>query len=562
VLEKSARVLVVALSVLALTIRVVVALNSGIWADEGFFLLVVNIPAWSDMLAFLRLHESHPPLFYALVRVWIAITGNRDTTVLLFPVAIGTLVVPGIYHMGRSFFSERVGLLAAALVTVSPILTEQSAQLRPYGLLPLLALASCYFMIIALERGGLRPWGAYVFSTLLLLYTHNWGWVVVVGQQAGAGIAMSHFNTGRFRFGLRGWGVALVAIGVGYLPWATALLYQVRHAGHGGIPIDGLSSAVELTLFALFTALQTAFPTRYFLSLVSFVAALIAATAAVYAEFKVRRARIPSSESDAGTRPGGSASSEHSRAIVLGSITLCTFVTATILSPVSNLLLPRCLATLMPVGLLLVAYWFNGQILDRNSRGLSAPLAAGVFVLLLTNSIVELYALTVTPRSNAREVAAAITTNVERSDVMILIPEWYAASFNHYFNARIEQIDFPHENRSGLVDFSNVWARTVDPLSLRFLNRITMARREGRRIWLVTSRDYEKSVSVSQLAEAYRYHYPRPVSMVRVREIREIIETQYGAPDTSFMTRGRRPLYDDLRPYLFIPRPSVRSPSG
>ena len=62
-----------------LAVRVFRANGSGLWRDEGLFVFVVDHPTWGGMLDFLRFHESHPPLFYVLMRIWRSMFGTSLT---------------------------------------------------------------------------------------------------------------------------------------------------------------------------------------------------------------------------------------------------------------------------------------------------------------------------------------------------------------------------------------------------------------------------------------------------------------------------------------------------
>ena len=241
-------VVLAALCALAGVLRAAVAYHGGIWADEGFFLLVARAPSWSSMLDFLRFHESHPPFFYALVRAWMSVTGGGDTMALLLCVLIGVAIVPATYLVGRAFFCPRAGLIAAGLAALSPPLIEHSAQLRPYGVMPLLALISCAALVTSLVAGGERRWSVYAISTLLLLYTHNWSWLVAFGQLVAViSLLISGIGLDRRRV-VREWTLCWIAIAVAYLPWLPAFLFQVRHAGHGPIVVESFAQWTQLTL--------------------------------------------------------------------------------------------------------------------------------------------------------------------------------------------------------------------------------------------------------------------------------------------------------------------------
>src|SRR5690349_7653990 len=98
-----------ALFLLAAVVRARLTYDGGIWADEGLVFNIVNIPSWKDMISFIGNHESHPPLFYVLVRAWRAIVGAADGATLALPAILGALIVPASFFVGRQLYSARVG---------------------------------------------------------------------------------------------------------------------------------------------------------------------------------------------------------------------------------------------------------------------------------------------------------------------------------------------------------------------------------------------------------------------------------------------------------------------
>ena len=158
------------------------------------------------------------------------------------------------------------------------------------------------------------------------------------------------------------------------------------------------------------------------------------------------------------------------------------------------------------------------------------------------------------PRAIAQERARAIARKSKPDDLLILIPEWYAPSFNHYFSAPMEQVDYPHEGRAGLIDFANVWARTIDSAATGDLDsRIAEARGDGRRVWLVSAEQYLRPVTRLDVATAEQHHQPGPLAALHVQQVRKILREIYGQEDSSLVASNKRPLYDNLRAYLFTP---------
>jgi 4-amino-4-deoxy-L-arabinose transferase-like glycosyltransferase len=539
------------LFIVALAIRGFIAFNSGIWADEGSFLAVVAAPSWRAMIDFLRLHESHPPLFYALMRLWMSATGGSDFASLLLPIMIGAAIVPAVYLAGASLFSRRTGLLAATLATVSPALAEHSAQLRPYGLLPLLVLASSWSMIVAVRRRDIRSWAAYIAATVLLLYTHNWGWIVASAEQLAAIIAVAAMPRDAKQSvtvqWLTSWGVILTA----YLPWISILIYQEIHAGHSAVALHDPAATLGFVIFGFLTALQTFFlgipgGSNAFVS--GLIVALVTAAVALY-----QLQHQPAHPAGIHPLPHGIGNPKNA-ALTLLTVIVASCAIAMILSPRSNLMLPRCLTALVPLVLIVVSSWCVNLWVARASKPITAVLATALVGFLVGQAAWEVRVLTRTPRSNAREVALSIKRQLLATDLLILAPEWYSASFNHYFGDPVDQVDYPHAGRITMTDFTDTWKRASDTVALvTLIRRITLARRDARRIWLVSEREYLKSPDAAEIAFAEKYMKPATLWRARIARIRAALDAEYGAPRAVTSGVPRSPRYDDMRAWVYSP---------
>lgn len=536
-------------------IRSAIAYRGGIWADEGFFLSIVASPTWESMLGFLHYHESHPPFFYALVRLWVGMAGNGDAAVLILPIVLATMIVPLTYFVGSRTFSTRCGLLAATLCAISAPLSEHASQARPYGLLALLVLASCHALARSIADGGAKWWSAYIGSTTLLLYTHNWSWLIAFGQVVAVCAiawdgALVRDRKVVFRFGL-----ALSSVGLLYLPWLDTFLYQVKHAGHGPEPSSGLIEFMERTVVQIPLALKVilvgSVSDRYRALPIAAVL-LISVLTALRASALLRRVW--------GRSPSDRLTPHALIAKRLFMIVPCTAIFVAIaFSPVTNLFLPRCLSVLTPPALILVAAWTEESI----SRGGEASaqrsqLATIAMALLIIGSLFSIAYLVRTPRSNAREVAETLKRHVLPSDLVIVAPEWYSTEFNHYFNNNVEQIDFPSPSRVSRVDFSDVFARVSNQRPIEDLKlRIEAARAAGRRVWFVSGRNYVRPVMGYEIADATRHRKWWMFSAIRVFQIRSELEKHYGNPDTTFFLHEFSPRYDELLPFLYRTNPET-----
>ena len=464
-------------------------------------------------------------------------------------VILSTLLVPLVYRVCRSLFNARAAIGVAALVALSPSLSEHASQIRPYGLLAILVVLACYHLVRAIDDDGWRHWMRFALAGTLMLYTHNWTWLVFGGALLAAFIAIVRSAPTRRRRLFAQLGLSAAVILFLFLPWMSSLIFQAGHAGHTGLGLMTISDRLGFLLFAIVSIPDYLLLGTYPRDAMRLVLIACGVAAAAVPGIVLSK-RTPGSL----TSPRESGNAAGPRAIQVMLITSgCAVAGAAVLSPWSTLFIERCVAIVTPLVLIAVA-----ALLDRmvaKSAGIPrASLGIGLFVFLLALEAANDVALAPTARSNARAVAAEIRASMRDDDLLIVAPEWFAPSFNHYFPPSIEQKDHPFDGRSGPVDFSSERRRTLDPAATQRLeNAISAARANGRRVWLVSERKYLRYADdvlpkLSSQAERERY-----APVMRAKEARDLLSHAYGQPDTSHFVHGRVSRYEELLPFLFAP---------
>lgn len=538
-------ILVVAISVAAV-FRSVVAYNGSLWADEGSFLNAITAPTWREMIQFLRLHESHPPLFYLLMRAWSHFMNGNDTWLMVVPIVLAVAIVPVIYAVGRSLFGEGVGLIAAVLAAVSPQLTEHSAQIRPYGLLYIAALTSAASFAMCLTSGTRKAWILFVVATTTMLYTHNWAWMILAGEGMAGLYVMRHSSSGERNQLVRKASIALLAVFALYAAWFPSFVFQSRHAGHGSVPIERFSEYVGFILLSIFRTLEATVIGR--LSDKQFVAlgGLVAAALAVAA---VSVFYHPQSD----PRPNGSKTAfafARARAAILLRIALFSLGAALLVSPFNNVILPRGVVTVTPILLLPAAWWIKTLMWHRASRD-AARIGAIVCCFAVVAAFVETASLIKRPRSNVGQIADLVRRGAHADDLLIVAPEWFAASFDHYFPPSIEQIDYPYEGRSAMIDFTDIWENRIrSTAAKRIEEKIRKAHAANRRVWFVFERRYMRNFTPDEMDRAYRHKQPGAISVRDVRRIRATLDSTYGPPRI-FEANEPLPINDEMIAHLY-----------
>jgi mannosyltransferase len=176
--------------------------TNGLWIDEAFSIWMGRQPV-SEMLVWLVRIDQHPPLYYLLLHIWMRL-GDGEATVRALSALCSTLTIPVIYLLGRRLAGQKVGLLTALILAVSPFHVHFAQEARMYALLALdaslamLALARLLTdpqaATLALGQqfvgfwrtwrtGDHRPslrttrtdlaWLAYIVFTSATLLTHN-----------------------------------------------------------------------------------------------------------------------------------------------------------------------------------------------------------------------------------------------------------------------------------------------------------------------------------------------------------------------------------------------------
>lgn len=165
---------------LAVLLRFLHLTEDSFWFDEGVSIRIARL----DLLELGRASagDTHPPLYYMLLHIWMALFGDSELAIRSLSAIIGVFVVFVVFLLGRALVGVAVGLAAALFTAVSPLQIEFSQEARNYSLLCLLAGLSFLALLKVLDQPSTRSSIAYVVFTAGLLYTHVWGLFILLAQ--------------------------------------------------------------------------------------------------------------------------------------------------------------------------------------------------------------------------------------------------------------------------------------------------------------------------------------------------------------------------------------------
>jgi hypothetical protein len=208
-----------------------------LWFDEIFSVQAAR-HTWGGLWSFAAADLIHPPLFYALLKLWASSGGDSLLWLRLFPALTSLLALAPFFLLARELRLARAETNAALLLMAANCyLIKYAQELRMYSLLLLLALASLWLFARLLNSEPSSPklsaapklFLALGFVNLLLVYTHYYGWLVVACEAA--------FLLFKDRRRLPRFLLAVAALALLFAPWVAAC---VRASGEGG----GLSQNV------------------------------------------------------------------------------------------------------------------------------------------------------------------------------------------------------------------------------------------------------------------------------------------------------------------------------
>jgi mannosyltransferase len=212
-----------AITTIAAALRVRGLTREGLWLDEAFSARLAA-GTLADLFR-ATAADVHPPLYYLVLKAWVTLLGPAEWSVRMPSVLIGIGTVVAVYRLGSLLFDRGTGLLAALLVALSVHHVHYAQEARMYALLALLSVLSMHALVRWRLANGRHGAAAYVVATALLLYTHVYGFFVLLAQHAFVAAAIA--RGGQRRPTARAWLRTQAVVLLLFTPWAVVTATQV-----------------------------------------------------------------------------------------------------------------------------------------------------------------------------------------------------------------------------------------------------------------------------------------------------------------------------------------------
>jgi len=228
---------------LAFALRLALLGRNSLWYDEAHTAWTSAMP-WGRLFEVVRAVDTHPPLYYALIKLWTAVAGVSETALRVPSACFGTASVVLTYALARRIVPPQTAVLAAFLSAVAPLGIMASQDARMYTLLELLTLGATLALAAAAATRRRLAWAAYAGLVALTVYTHYLGLLVVAAH----GLWTVRYR----RSAAPAWLASVGAAAVLYAPWVPSVWWQATHSPILGWYVQPLyGSVVDLAgLFA------------------------------------------------------------------------------------------------------------------------------------------------------------------------------------------------------------------------------------------------------------------------------------------------------------------------
>jgi len=183
--NKTRKVMLLVILLVALAVRVYRLPAQSIWFDEWLHYNLLDSPNWHtfySLFLFIAPEQASAPAYYFLFYLSSFLLGIAPVFLRMLPVALGVASVYLLYYLGNRIKGGKAGLIAASLMALSPQNSWYSQELRPYTLVVFLVLVSTIVMLRAGESRDRRWLLVHCTVNGLLVFTHLFAFLALVPQ--------------------------------------------------------------------------------------------------------------------------------------------------------------------------------------------------------------------------------------------------------------------------------------------------------------------------------------------------------------------------------------------
>ena len=426
--------------------------NQSLWSDEGNSVALARrgFVEIAQRTAF----DIHPPLYYWLLKIWIALFGDSEIGLRSLSVVLGIGLVVLIWLLGKRLFNPRIALIATLIAAFSPLQVYYSQEVRMYMLLTVLSSLTVLFAVLILDNNQpqckILISAAYIVTVTAGLYTHYAYPIILIIVNV---VVLVWFLQNRQssivnRQSVNWLASQLIPILL-YLPWLPTAWRQIT-TWPSERQISSLSSTMEIISTTLLLGLSC----PYQLGLLTTVSLGLILLITGYWLLVTRQSSVVSRQSSAVSGRWRQEQSRHlahrySLALIWLWFLLPVILTMTIFSPA---FLKFLLVATPPLSFL-IAIFIEELATTQKHKWLGYLLGGAVLGVLVGTMMLSLYHYytdSTFARDNYRGIAQFIKSVGGAEDAIILNAEGQQDVFGYYYEQTSEAPVYPLPRRRPL----------------------------------------------------------------------------------------------------------------
>jgi len=143
---------------------------NSLWLDEAST-LTLSKPSFIEIWNISLTGDFHPPLYHWVEHVMLTF-GQSEFVLRFVSALLGTLTIPVVYLIGKEFRDRNVGIIAAALMTVSYFGIYYSQEAYSYAMVLFVFSLVLLFYLRAIRTDTRTDWILFGIFSALAFWTH------------------------------------------------------------------------------------------------------------------------------------------------------------------------------------------------------------------------------------------------------------------------------------------------------------------------------------------------------------------------------------------------------
>lgn len=157
-----------------------IGLQQSVWFDEAYSVWLAKQPV-GELLSLTGV-DTHPPIYYLLLKLWGALWGFDETSLRALSVALYSASIMCAGFFVRRWFGSKAAVYSLLLLMGAPLLMRYGFEIRMYGMASLIGMAATAALAQAWYTNLYRYWLVYMILVTLGMTTLYYTALLWLGQ--------------------------------------------------------------------------------------------------------------------------------------------------------------------------------------------------------------------------------------------------------------------------------------------------------------------------------------------------------------------------------------------